>query len=127
MFLGFLDAPLLQEMLEGAGVEDAKMALAAAASLQRQLAQRARVVLRPHFGRARRMATNLRDEPEILFAARAAAPSDSAGREAEFFGPLPSIETRDALGPRPSTLLTTPFWKAWSRPANTQAVTFNYE
>ncbi|KAK8134788.1 heterokaryon incompatibility protein [Apiospora sp. TS-2023a] len=141
MFLGFLDAPLLQEMFEGAGVEDAKMVLAAAASLQHHLdhVQGAFSVLiwRSEEGGHERTCLGypgcpmsasvfqLRDEPEMFFAARA-APGDSAGREAEFFGPLLSTETRDALGPRPSTLLTTSFWKAWSRPANTQVVTFNY-
>lgn len=141
MFLSFIDEPLIQEMCEGAAKEDVQIVRSAAASLQQHL-KKIRdlfsVLLWTKEGTNKNPVVvsvalsgcpldahtfSLNGEPDSLFAA---CLPDQAGAYAEFCGPLFPLNVRDTIGPRPSKLLTTPFWRKQSLSSNARLLRFKY-
>jgi len=141
MFLSFVDEPLIQEMCEGAAVEDVQIVRSAAASLQRHLMKirdlfsvlvwtkeavddKSIVVSAAISGcPADAHVFSLNGEPDLLFA----VPSrDQADPYDEFGGPLFSLNVRDTIGPRPSRLFTTPFWRQKSHSSHAQSLHIRY-
>ncbi|KAK8130544.1 hypothetical protein PG999_002924 [Apiospora kogelbergensis] len=131
MFLGFLDDSLFHELCADTSTEEAQMVLAAATSLQRHLkkVQTSYSVLfwadecqwesPEHISLGYRGCSTgvsvfqLRHEPEMWFAARI---SGIQGEATEFWGSILHLAVRETIGPRPSTLITPTFWKAWGNP-----------
>ena len=66
---------------------------------------------------------SLNGEPDSMFAAHL---RDQANAYDEFCGPLFSLNVRDTIGPRPSRLFTTPFWRKKSHTPHAQSLRFRY-
>jgi len=141
MFLSFIDEPLIQEMCEGAAHEDVHIVRSSAASLQRHLMKirdlfsvllwtkeaeddNSTVVSVAISGcPADAHIFSLNGESDSMFAARL---RDQADAYDEFCGPLFSLNVRDTIGPRPSRLFTTPFWRKKSNTSHPQSLRFRY-
>jgi len=141
MFLSFIDEPLIQEMCEGAAEEDVQIVRTSATSLQQHL-----MTIRDLFSvllwtkeaeddksSVVSVATmdcpadahifSLNDELDSMFAARLRGQGHAYH---EFCGPLFSLNVRDTVGPRPSRLFTTPFWRKKSHTSHAQSLCFRY-
>ena len=141
MFLSFIDEPLIQEMCEGAAEEDVQIVRSAAASLQRHLIKKrdlfsvliwtkeaeddkSDVVSIAISGcPSDAHIFSLNGEPDSMFTARL---RDQADAYDEFGGPLFSLNVRDTIGPRPSRLFTTPFWRKKTHTPHAQSLRFRY-
>ena len=141
MFLSFIDEPLIQEMCEGVAEEDVQIVRSSAMSLQQHLIKIGdlfRVLLWTKEAEddittvvsvaisgcpADAHVFSLNGEPESMFAARPRVQADACD---EFCGPLFSLNVRDTIGPRPSRLFTTPFWRKKSHTSHAQSLRFRY-
>jgi len=141
MFLSFIDEPLIQEMCEGAADEDVHIVRSSAASLQRHLMK-----IRDLFSVLLWSKEAEDDNPTVVSVAISGCPSDAyifslngepssmfaaglrdhADANDEFCGPLFSLNVRDTIGPRPSRLFTTPFWRKKSNTSHPQSLRFRY-
>jgi len=140
MFLSFVDEPLIQEMCEGAAEEDVQIVRSAAASLQRHLLKirdlfdvliwtkeaddaKSTVVSVAVSGcPAGAHIFSLNCDPDLMFAALM---RDQADAYDELCGPLFSLNVRETIGPRPSKLFTTPFWRKKSHIPHAQSLRFS--
>ncbi|KAH6867981.1 hypothetical protein BKA58DRAFT_186560 [Alternaria rosae] len=141
MFLSFMDEPLIQEMCEGAAEEDVQIVRSAAASLQRHLMKIRgffSVLLWTKKAEGDKSVVvsvavsgcpvdahifSLNGELDSMFAARLL---DQANAYDEFCGPLLSLNVRDTIGPRPSRLFTTQFWRKQSSTPHVKSLRFRY-
>jgi len=141
MFLSFIDEPLIQEMCEGAAEEDVRIVRSSAMSLQRHLMKirdlfsvvlwikeaaddiSAVVSVTISGCPVDAHVFSLNGEPDSMFAARL---RDQADGYDGFFGPLFSLNVRDTIGPRPSRLFTTPFWRKKSSTSHVRSLRFRY-
>jgi hypothetical protein len=141
MFLSFIDEPLVREMCQGAVEEDVQIVRSAAASLQLHLMKIRdlfSVVISTKAAADDGPGTvgvavagcplnaqvfSLNGEPDSMFVARLSGRGDA---HAAFCGPLFPLNVRDTIGPRPSRLLTTPFWRKRSPSSHVRSLRFRY-
>ena len=141
MFLSFIDEPLIQEMCEGSAEEDVHIVRTSAMSLQRHLmkirdlfdvliwtkeaddAKSTVVSVAISACPADAHIFSLNGNPDLMFAARL---QDQANAYDEFFGPLFPLNVRDTIGPRPSRMFTTPFWRKKSHASYAQSLRFRH-
>jgi hypothetical protein len=141
MFLSFIDEPLVREMCQGAVEEDVQIVRSAAASLQLHLMKIRdlfSVVISTKAAADDGSGTvgvavagcplnaqvfSLNGEPDSMFVARLSEQGDA---HAAFCGPLFLLNVRDTIGPRPSRLLTTPFWRKRSPSSHVRSLRFRY-
>jgi len=141
MFLGFIDEPLIQEMCEGAAKDDVQIVRSSAMSLQQHLMKIRdlfSVLLRTKEAAddastvvsittsgclADAQVFSLNGEADSMFVARL---RDQADAYDDFCGPSFSLNVRDTIGPRPSRLFTTPFWRKKSHSPHAQSLRFRY-
>jgi hypothetical protein len=137
MFLAFIDEALIAELCADAAKEDEQIVRTAASSLQQHLAmiQASFSVLLWTVGTDRRMSiavglsgcpvganiSSVSGEPDMMFAMRQSPLENGCD---EFCGPAFSLNVRESIGPRPSTLFTTAFWRKKPRVPDAQRLRF---
>jgi hypothetical protein len=124
MFLAFIDEELIAELCADSAKEDEQIVRAAASSLQQHLtktqASFSVILWTAELNSSMSVALGLlgcpvganvslvKGEPDTMFAMRQSALEIGCD---EFCGPIFSLNVRESIGPRPSTLLTTAFWR----------------